>query len=71
MHLYITDVAYEIGMFKPDVKKFSHDVRDFRNYIHPYQQMTERFEPDKHTAVICFQVLKAAIFQLGKYRNNG
>ncbi len=62
------DVAHEIGMLKQDVKKFSHVVRDFRNYIHPYQQMTEQFAPDKQTAMICFQVLKAVIFQLGEYR---
>lgn len=62
------DVAYEVGMLRQDVKKFSHVVRDFRNYIHPYQQMAERFAPDKQTAMICFQVLKAAIFQLSEYR---
>ena len=55
------DVAYELGLLKLDVKKFSHDLRDFRNYIHPYQQMASNFHPDKHTAEICLQVLKAAI----------
>ena len=33
------DVAYELGLLAEDVKKFSHTLRDFRNYIHPYQQM--------------------------------
>ena len=62
------DVATEIGVLKQDVQKFSHVVRDFRNYIHPYQQMATQFLPDKHTAIICFQVLKAAIYQIGTYR---
>ena len=62
------DAAAEIGILKQDVKKFSHVVRDFRNYIHPYQQMSSQFSPDKHTAMICFQVLKAAIYQIGDYR---
>lgn len=62
------DVASEIGFLRRDVKKFSHAVRDFRNYIHPYSQMASRFSPDKHTAMICFQVLKAAISQIGEYR---
>lgn len=62
------DVAYEIGFLKKDVKKFSHVVRDFRNYIHPYSQMASHFSPDKQTALICLQVLKAAIFQIGEYR---
>ena len=64
------DAAAEIGILKQDVKKFSHAVRDFRNYIHPYQQMSAQFSPDKHTALICFQVLKAAICQIGDYRKS-
>ena len=63
------DVASELGILKQDVKKFSHVVRDFRNYIHPHQQMACNFSPDKHTSLICFQVLKAAIYQIGEYRN--
>lgn len=58
------DVAYNLGALKLDVKKFSHELRDFRNYIHPYQQMASKFTPDKHTAEICLQVLKAAISDL-------
>lgn len=60
------DVAYEAGFLAEDVKKYSHTLRDFRNYIHPYQQMSSRFNPDKHTAKISWQVLKAALFQLSK-----
>ncbi|WP_420393245.1 hypothetical protein [Acuticoccus sp.] len=55
------DVACEAGLLKPDVKKFSHGLRDFRNYIHPYEQMLSGFTPDQHTAKVCFQVLKAAL----------
>ena len=64
------DVAAEIGILKHDVKKFSHVVRDFRNYIHPYSQMASQFSPDKQTALICFQVLKAAISQICEYKKN-
>lgn len=62
------DVAKEIGFLKEDIKKYSHSLRDFRNYIHPYQQLKEDFYPDEHTAKICWQVLKAAIFQINKYQ---
>lgn len=55
------DAACEAGLLKPDVKKFSHGLRDFRNYIHPYEQMVSGFSPDEHTAKVCFQVLKAAL----------
>lgn len=62
----LIDVSFEIGLLKDDVKKFSHALRDFRNYIHPYQQISSGFIPDHHTAKICFQVLKAGVFQLSK-----
>lgn len=58
------DVAHEVGLLKEDVKKFSHSLRDFRNYIHPYEQVSARFNPDEQTARISWQVLKAALFQL-------
>ena len=60
------DAAYELGLLKEDVKKFSQALRDFRNYIHPYQQVSTGFNPSKHTADICWHVLKAAIYQLSE-----
>lgn len=60
------NVARDLGLLGEDVKKFSHALRDFRNYIHPYQQMSEKFDPDEYTAKICWAVLQAAITQLSK-----
>lgn len=57
----LIDVSCEVGRLKPDVKKFGHGLRDFRNYIHPYQQLVSGFTPDQHTAKLCFQALKAAL----------
>ena len=65
----LIDTAFEIGIIKQDVKKFSHSLRDFRNYIHPFEQMSSRFNPDKHTAKISWQVLKAAIIQIERWKN--
>ena len=62
------DVACEIGLLKPDVKKFSQGLRDFRNYIHPYEQMVSGFTPDEHTAKVGFQVLKAALASIAGER---
>ena len=62
----LINVAHEIGILKKDVAKFSHVLRDFRNYIHPYQQMSERFFPDENTAKICMQVMKGALVQIVK-----
>jgi len=60
----LINAAYELGFLKLDVKKFSHSLRDFRNYIHPHEQACSQFQPTKHTAEICFQVLKAAVAEL-------
>jgi hypothetical protein len=60
------NVARDLNLVGEDVKKFSHALRDFRNYIHPYQQMSSNFNPDEHTAQICWKVLQAAITQLSK-----
>jgi hypothetical protein len=60
------NVAGDLRLIGEDVKKFSHALRDFRNYIHPYQQLASNFSPDEHTAKICWQVLQAAITQLSK-----
>lgn len=62
------DVAHETGFLKRDVKQFSHELRDFRNYIHPGYQAAANFHPTKHTAEICLQVLKAAIADLSGER---
>ena len=64
----LIDTACDIQLLEPDVKKFSHGLRDFRNYIHPYKQMVSGFTPDEHTAKICFQVLKAALASLAGER---
>ena len=62
----LIDVSREINFIGEDVKKFSHGLRDFRNYIHPYQQMISCFNPDYDTIIICWQVLRAAINDLTK-----
>jgi hypothetical protein len=63
------DVAHNIGILGLDVKKFSHSLRDFRNYIHPYEQISSGFNPDIDTAKISWQVLKAGISDLTKNIN--
>jgi hypothetical protein len=62
----LIDVAHDVGLLRLDVKKFSHSLREFRNFIHPYQQMELGFAPDRHTAKICLQVLKAALANLAE-----
>ena len=46
------DVATEVEVLKPDVKEFSHGLRHFRNYIHPYEQIVSGFTPDEYTSKV-------------------
>lgn len=59
------DVAKELSLIQHDTHKFSHSLRDFRNYIHPFEQLSSGFSPRAHTAKICLQVLRAAIHEIG------
>ena len=61
------NVAHDCSWIDLDVKKFSHALRDFRNLIHPYQQMTERTFPDKDTCNISWLVVQAAISDLSNH----
>lgn len=64
----LIDVARDVGLIEHDVQKFSHSLRDFRNYIHPFEQVASGFSPSMHTAKISLQVLKVAITQVGANR---
>ncbi|MEW8229113.1 MAG: hypothetical protein AB2745_02225 [Candidatus Thiodiazotropha endolucinida] len=60
------DVVKELGLIQYDTYKFSHSLRDFRNYIHPFEQISSSFNPREHTAKLCLQVLKAVIFEINE-----
>ena len=64
----IIDTAKELGFIKEDVHRFCHYVRDYRNYIHPYEQYSQRFAPDVNTVNIAFQVLKGAVAQIHEWK---
>lgn len=58
--------ANELDIISRDVLKHGHALRDFRNYIHPRQQVRENFTPRMETAEIAYKVLQAAIADLSK-----
>lgn len=58
------DVAHQLDWIGIDVKKYSHSLRDFRNLIHPYEQMMYRFNPDEDTTNISWLVVQAVINDL-------
>jgi hypothetical protein len=63
------NVAHEANWVDLDVKKFSHSLREFRNLIHPYQQMIVKTFPDKDTCEISWLVVQAAANDLAKKLN--
>lgn len=65
------DVLGRTGVLSQTVVKFGHALRDFRNYVHPAEQLVHRFEPDRHTARIGFQVVVAAAEDLTKGVGDG
>jgi len=60
----LIDVAFDLGFLRLDVKMFGQYLRNFRNYIHPYQQMKEGFHPDRYTAQMCLTAVEASIDSL-------
>jgi len=60
----LIDVAFETNWIDLDVKKHSHSLRDFRNYIHPFEQQNTGFQPTNETLAISMQVFRAAITQI-------
>ncbi|MUH37737.1 hypothetical protein D9O36_17945 [Zobellia amurskyensis] len=61
--------SFEIGLIDQDVKKFSHYLRDFRNYIHPFEQINAGFNPTMDTATLCWKVLQMAVTQIKENLN--
>ena len=63
---HMIDVAHQLNWLGLDVKKFSHALRDFRNLIHPYEQLVTRASPDADTCSISWLVAQAAINDLAR-----
>lgn len=59
-------VSQAVGVLRKDVMSHADHVREFRNYIHPRQQISENFEPRMITARIAQQVLFATLEDLAK-----
>ncbi|KQO21246.1 hypothetical protein ASF10_14095 [Flavobacterium sp. Leaf82] len=63
------DVAHEVGWIQLDVKKFSHALKDFRNIIHPYQQLVLKTNPDIDTCNISWLVVQATFNDIADWLN--
>ncbi|MEI0611868.1 hypothetical protein [Brachyspira pilosicoli] len=60
----LIDVAYDIGLLTDDVKRLSHNLREFRNYIHPDKELKNNYSPNIKSAKIFVQILLLAISEI-------
>jgi hypothetical protein len=61
----LIDVEHELGWIQPDVQAFSHSLRDYRNFVHPREQLKRQEFPDQDTVSVCWDVVIAALNDLG------
>jgi len=57
----LIEVAVECGWLKSDRGKFSHALRESRNVVHPWVQVTTRANFDEATCTTSWEVLKASV----------
>ncbi|MCH7879034.1 MAG: hypothetical protein IH914_06960 [candidate division Zixibacteria bacterium] len=62
----LIDVAVDVGWLKTDRGKFSHALRESRNVVHPWVQLTQKAEFDLATCKTCWEVLTASVSDLLK-----
>ena len=62
----LVDVAVEVGWLKSDRGKFSHALRESRNVVHPWVQITQKAAFDESTCRTCWEVLTASVDDLMK-----
>ena len=60
------EVAHELRWVGLDIRKFSHALREFRNLVHPHEQLGTGDRPDADTCKISWLVVQAASNDLAK-----
>ncbi len=60
----LVDVAVELGWLKFDRGKFSHALRESRNVVHPWVELTSKVSFDEPTCRVSWEVLVASVDDL-------
>lgn len=60
------DVAHELGWISQSAKDISAVLRDYRNYVHPYKEMSHGITLEKSDAPILWEVSKSITAQILK-----
>jgi hypothetical protein len=56
--------AHKLGWIQHDAYTFSGLVREYRNLVHPREQLNKSFQPDNDTVLLCWQPVLAVINDL-------
>lgn len=62
----LVDVAHACGWIELDAQRFSHELREYRNMVHPAVELADMHHPDEDTAAICWNVVVAALNDLAR-----
>ena len=62
----LIDVAHACGWIELDARRFSHELRDYRNMVHPHREISDAHHPDEDTVAICWNVVVAALNDLAR-----
>jgi hypothetical protein len=60
----LIDTVHAKGWIQLDAKKFIHEVRDFRNFIHPRKELAERPDFDADSVRLCWSPVHAVLNDL-------
>lgn len=63
----LIDTAHHKGLIQLDAKNFMDPVRNFRNFIHPRQQLEHDFLPDQDTVSLCWGPVHAVLNDLEEH----
>jgi hypothetical protein len=65
----LVDVAHSCGWIELDARRFSHELREYRNMVHPARELADMHHPDEDTVAICWNVVVAALNDLAHLPN--
>lgn len=58
------DVSHELGWISKSAKDVGEVLRDYRNYVHPYKELSHGTRIDKHDAGLFWEITKGILRQL-------
>jgi hypothetical protein len=64
--IHLVDVAHACGWIELDARRFSHELREYRNMVHPARELADMHHPDEDTVAICWNVVVAALNDLSR-----